>query len=126
MRAIGAWSHGILDYCTVILLAIGPSVAGFTGKQATYCYLLAAIHLVLTLLTRFPLGVMKTVSFAPHGAIEFLAGLLILALPWLAHFSAGTRSRNFYVAMALLVLLIWLLTDYRGLRGRTAIAPPRI
>lgn len=125
-RSIGALTHGIIDYALVIFLIIGPSVARFTGRQSTICYALAAVHLVLTLVTRFPLGAMKIVGFPLHGGVELIVGVLLLILPWLASFSAGVRSRNFFVAIGLLVLLIWFLTDYRGLRvaGRATTPKP--
>lgn len=118
MRTLSAWSHGIIDYCTVIFLAIAPSVIGFTGKQATICYVLAAVHFLLTVVTRFPLGVVKIVGFPIHGAIECMVGILLVLLPWIANFSRGVLSRNFFVAFGLLILLIFALTDYRGLRPK--------
>jgi hypothetical protein len=121
MRSIGAWSHGIIDYLMVIILVIAPGVAGFAGRQATWCYLLAAIHLVLTLLTRFPLGAAKIVSFPIHGALELIVAVLLIALPWVAGFAAGVHSRNFFVIIGLLIFFIWLLTDYRGIRDRASI-----
>lgn len=117
-RSIGARSHGIIDYLMVIVLTIGPTVAGFAGRQATLAYVLAVTLLLLAVLTRFPLGVVKVVSFPTHGAIELLIGLLLLILPWLANFARGIHSRNFYVTIALLLLLIWFLTDFRGVRDR--------
>ena len=102
----------------VIVLVIGPSVVGFRGQQAFFCYLLAVVHLVLTLLTRFPLGAFKIVRFPIHGSIEVIAGLLIMMLPWVAGFSRGVLSRNFFLGIGLLILVIWALTDYRGIRGR--------
>ena len=123
-RSIGALTHGIIDYAMVIFLLAGPSVAHFTGKQATFCYLLAAVHLILTLVTRFPLGAVKILGFPLHGAIELIVGLLLIVLPWLANFAAGLHSRNFFVAVGLLVLLIWFLTDYRGLRAAGRATPP--
>ncbi len=116
-RAIGPVIHGLIDYLMVILVAMGPRLAGFTGKQAMFCYLLAAVHLALTLLTRFPLGVLKVVGFPLHGAVELLVGILLIVLPWIAGFSAGVRSRDFFVAIGCLILLIFAMTDYRGLRG---------
>ena len=105
----------------VIFLIIGPRLIGFSGKQATFCYILAAVHLALTVLTRFPLGVLKVVGFPLHGVVEFLAAIVILALPWIAAFARGVLSRNFFVSVGLLLLFVWALTDYRGLRGN---APP--
>ena len=128
MRVIGIWSHGVIDYLMVIILAIAPSVAGFTGRQATICYVLALLHFLLTIVTRFPLGVVKVLSFTLHGSLEFIIGLLLIILPWLAGFSAGLNSRNFFVAIGVLILVIWAMTDYRNIRHleKTAIGvqPP--
>ena len=118
MRSIGPWTHGILDYASVILLAIAPRVTGFSGKQALICYALAVVHLLLTILTRFPLGVVKIVRFPIHGAIELLVSILLLVMPWLAGFSRGVLSTHFFVYFGLLLLVIWFLTDYRNVRGR--------
>ncbi|MEO8036908.1 MAG: hypothetical protein ABI837_20940 [Acidobacteriota bacterium] len=116
-RAIGGFSHGVIDYLMVIILAIGPSVAGFHGHQALLCYALAIVHLLLTIVTRFPLGVFKFVSFQAHGAIEVIVGVLLIVLPWISNFSAGVHSRNFFVAIGLIILVVFALTDYRGLRA---------
>ncbi|HKO55097.1 MAG TPA: hypothetical protein VJ276_04415 [Thermoanaerobaculia bacterium] len=123
-RSIGALTHGIIDYAMVIFLIAGPSVAGFRGRQAAICYALAAVHLILTLVTRFPLGALKVLGFPLHGGIELIVGLLLVVLPWLASFSAGLKSRNFFVAVGLLIILIWFLTDYRGLRADGRATPP--
>lgn len=117
-RSIGARYHGITDYLLVIILTIGPSVAGFAGRQATLAYVLAVTLFLLAVLTRFPLGVVKVVGFPTHGAIELLIGLLLLILPWLANFASGIHSRTFYVTIAMLLLLIWFMTDFRGVRDR--------
>jgi hypothetical protein len=124
-RSIGALTHGIIDYAMVVFLIIGPSMAGFGGKQATICYALAAVHLILTLVTKFPLGAVKILGLPLHGAIELIVGLLLIVLPWLGSFSAGVRSRNFFVAIGLLVILIWVLTDYRGLRPAGRAGAPK-
>jgi hypothetical protein len=123
-RTVGGVSHGLIDYATVLLFAAGPSVAGFNGKQAMICYALAAVHLLLTLVTRFPLGAVKVVGFPIHGAIELIVGVLLILLPWLANFSAGVHSRNFFVAIGVLILVIWAITDYRDLRNRP-LTPPK-
>jgi hypothetical protein len=122
MRVIGPLAHGIIDYAMVIILAMGPTVAGFRGKQALICYALAFVHFLLTIITRFPLGVSKALPFPMHGAIELVVSIMLIVLPWLANFSAGVNSRNFFVAIGLMILIIWLLTDFRSRRpaGRAA------
>ncbi|HEX9492108.1 MAG TPA: hypothetical protein VGA33_02495 [Thermoanaerobaculia bacterium] len=120
MRLIGAWSHAIIDYALVIIVIIGPSIAGFAGRQQKMAYLLGAMLLVLAILTRYPLGIIRLIRFQIHGALELLIALLFLVLPWLANFSAGVHSRNFFVLTALLMLAIWFMTDFRGVRDRHA------
>ena len=116
-RILRPLPHGIIDYAMVLYLAAGPSVVGFRGKQAMICWALAVVHLLLTVLTRFPAGIVKIVRFPLHGAIELVVGLLLIILPWLANFSKGLLSRNFFVATGALILVIWFLTAYRAPRA---------
>ena len=111
-RSIGAVSHGILDYALAIILAAGPSVAGFTGRQALWCYLFAAVLFVLALLTQI-----KFVRLPVHGAVEMLLAILLILMPWIGNFARGVKSRNFYVAVGVLMIVLWALTDFRGRRG---------
>jgi uncharacterized membrane protein len=124
LRSLGAVSHGIIDYLMVIILAIGPGVAGFSGKQAVFCYILAAVHFVMTVLTRFPLGAVKIIGFPLHGAIEALVSILLIVLPWIANFAAGVHSRNFFIAIGVLIGLIALLTNYRGITSSKISSKP--
>jgi hypothetical protein len=118
-RSIGAVSHGIIDYALAILLAAGPSIAGFSGHPATtWAYLFAGVLFVLAVLTRYPLGIVKKIGLAIHGFVEFVMALCLLAAPWYGNFMNGVLSRNFYWAMGVLMLVLWSLTDFRGIRDR--------
>jgi hypothetical protein len=117
-RSIGAVSHGIIDYALAIMLAIGPSVGGFSGKQATWSYLFAAVLFGMAIVTRYPLGIFKHVGLAIHGFVELLLALCLITAPWFGNFSRGVLSRNFYLMIGLLMLVLWALTDFRGLRDR--------
>ena len=114
-RSIGAVSHGILDYLFAILLAIAPSVVGFAGRQARWCYLFAAMLAAMAVLTQT-----KILRLALHGAVELLLAILMIVLPWVAGFERGVLSRNFYVFMGLLLIGLWALTDWRGRRGASS------
>lgn len=114
MRVLKPFAHGVIDYAMVIFLAIGPGVAGFHGAQATICYALAVVHFLMTIITNFPLGVAKSIPFWLHGAVEIVVAVLMIVLPWLANFSRGINSRNFFVLIGVLIALIFALTDYRA------------
>jgi len=81
MRALSPTVHGILDYLVVIAFALAPSLLGLSGVPATISYVLAVVHLLLTLVTAFPLGAVKLVPFPVHGAIEFVVSMFSSRCP---------------------------------------------
>jgi hypothetical protein len=121
-RSIGAVSHGILDYALAILLLAAPSVVGFAGVQAKWAYIFGGVLFVLAILTRYPLGIIKIVGLGIHGFVELLLAICLIAAPWYGNFARGVLSRNFYVMLGLLMLVLWFITDFRGVRDRVAAA----
>jgi hypothetical protein len=113
MNIINSKVHGILDYAVVIGFAFVPTLLGFTGLPATISYVLAAVHLLLTLVTAFPLGVIKIVPLPLHGAIEFVVSIALFALPWILKFASDTAARNFYLGAGVLIFVVWRITDYK-------------
>ena len=101
--------HGLLDYAVVAVFALAPSLFGLDGFAVTLAYLLAVVHLAMTLLTAFPLGVVKVVPFRLHGLVELVVGPLLIVLALLL-FDEGARV--FYLAAGGAILVVWALTDY--------------
>lgn len=114
MKILNAKVHGILDYLVVGFFLAAPSLFGLGGLPAIIAYALAGIHLALTLVTAFPLGLVKWVPLRVHGAIEFAVSLTLPTLPWLLRFAADPVARNFYVGAGVAIFVTWLITDYRG------------
>jgi hypothetical protein len=110
-KPISARAHGLLDYVVVVVFALAPTVLGLTGLAALLAYALAGVHLVMTLLTAFPLGVLRVIPFRVHGLVEVVVGpaLVVLAL---ALFSGA--AWGFYLFMGSVILVVWALTDYRS------------
>src|SRR5438477_53965 len=102
MRVITAGLHRVLDFVTVAGFAVAPSVLGLAGFPATLGYVLAAVHLTLTLLTRFSGSAARPVSLALHGAIELAVGVALIVLPWLVGW--GGTARVFYVVAGAVLL----------------------
>jgi hypothetical protein len=119
-RSIGAVSHGFLDYALVILLLAAPSKVGFAGVQAKWAYIFGGVLLVMAILTRYPLGIIKVIGLGIHGFVEILLALCLIAAPWYGNFARGVLSRNFYVMIGVLMLVLWFFTDFRGIRDRVA------
>ena len=114
MRILSPRVHGVLDLITVALLVLGPLLVGLGGSPAAIAFTLAAVHLVLTLLTDFPMGAWKKIPFFVHGIIELIVGIGLLILPSFAGYGPGSPARRFYLAMGAIILVVWALTAYRA------------
>lgn len=114
MKPISPKVHGILDYVTVALFALAPTVFGLDGLPAKISLTLAGVHLLMTVFTAMPLGVVKAIPFKVHGAVELGVGLTLIALPWMLGFAQVDTARNFYLAIGIVILIVVMLTDYRN------------
>jgi len=111
MKIASPTFHGCLDYLTVVLFLVAPTLVGLSGIAATLSYTPAAIHLAMTLATDFYLGEVKVIPFAIHGWVERVVGLALILLPFALGFDAPAQV--FYVVMGVVILLVGLVTDYR-------------
>jgi hypothetical protein len=111
MKVISDKTHGILDYLTVAIFALAPSVLGLTGFAALVSYALAAIHLVMTLLTDMPLGVFKIIPMRLHALVEMLVGPVLVVAALVLPTILGDK-REFFLVMGLVILAVWLLSSY--------------
>lgn len=114
MKVLNARVHGYIDFAVVALFLLAPSVFGFGGTAQIVSYVVAAVHLGLTLLTAYPFGLLKLVPFPVHGVIELIVIPSLVALPWVLGFSDVPAARNFFLAAAGLVALVVALTNYKA------------
>ncbi|MGH8607448.1 MAG: hypothetical protein ACREX9_08520 [Gammaproteobacteria bacterium] len=108
--------HGYLDYVTVVVFLLAPTLIGLTGFPAQLAYALAGIHLVMTLVTDFPLGAVKLIPFTIHGWIERAVGPLLVLVSLIPGFATDTAAQVFYLVIGVVIILVGLLTDYHGTR----------
>ena len=114
MNLVTARLHGFLDVATVITFLLAPFLFGLGGYVAAVAWGLAVVHLLMTLLTRFPLGLVKIIPFPVHGAVELVVGVvLVLAMPRMLGASPDSPARTFFVGAGVAILVVWVLTRYR-------------
>jgi hypothetical protein len=113
MKFISPTIHGLIDYLIVVFLLTSPASFGFTGLLAGFTYALGIIHLLLTVCTNYKLGVFKFIPLTIHSGIELMVGVLLIVLAYTL-FSNDTEGKLYYVILGTVILLTWLLTDYRG------------
>src|SRR5579859_5901147 len=112
MKIIKAKIHGYLDYLVVLIFLCAPTLLHFSLLPAVISYALAGVHLALTLLTDFPLGVLKMVPLKWHGIIELIVGPVLVALPFVLGFGSEPAAQYFYILNGIVILIVWFLTDY--------------
>src|SRR5260370_33290477 len=118
MKVMSDTAHGILDYLTVAIFALAPSILGLSGFAAPVSYALAAIHLVMTLLTNMPLGVFKIIPMRLHALVEMLVGPVLVVAALVLPTILGDK-REFFLVMGLVIVAARLLSSY----GRPAVVP---
>ncbi|MBP6058035.1 MAG: hypothetical protein KA524_06430 [Nitrosomonas sp.] len=114
MKVISPRMHGYLDFLTVILFLLAPTLFGLNQVPALLAYSLAAIHLLVTLASDFPFGVVKLIPFPVHGWIERVVGPALVAVPFILGFATDEVARNFYIAAGFVIIVVGVLTDYQG------------
>lgn len=121
MKIITPRTHGYIDYLTVVLFLAAPSALGFGGTPAKLAWLLAVVHLVLTLATNFPLGLFRYLPFPIHGWVERIVGPALLAVAFFPDFSSVPPAFAFFAVMGAAIVVVGWTTDYADAPSGTPI-----
>lgn len=114
MKILSPTIHGVLDYALALLFLVLPPVLDFPPTAAVASYAIGAVYVVASLVTRYPLGLIKLLPFPIHGVIESLMAVTWILLPWLMGFSGHAAARNFFLIAGIGLLAVVALTDYRA------------
>jgi len=108
--------HGVLDYVWAASMMAAPWLFGFNKNKAATMNSVGsgAAILGLSLMTRYPLGAVKLISFPTHGVIEGTGGIVTIAAPWLMGFAGNKRARWLHVLSGLSTLAVVAMTDYQA------------
>jgi hypothetical protein len=114
IRLLPAWLHAIADYAVgALLIVVALAVGGSAGAVATGVVVGVTV-LAVSMLTRYPLGVIKVLPFPVHSAGDYLAAALLLVAPFALHFNNGDRGLTiYYVVSGIAVLAVSLITNYQ-------------
>ena len=114
MKIINSKIHGFIDYIFVGLLWLAPMLLGLEEKAFLFSNILGSIHLTLTLFTNFELGLFRFVPFKIHGLIELIVPFLLIGVAFYLGSVENEISRNYFIGVAVAVLLTWAITDYKN------------
>lgn len=123
MKPIKPLPHAFADYAMAFGLMAAPWLFGFSkNRKATISAVGTGLGILkLSLLTRYPLGAAKLVSFPTHGVIEASTAAASIGAPWALGFSNDRAATITHVAAGIATLGVVALTDYRATeRGEAA------
>ena len=114
VRFLPAWFHAIADYAVGITLIVVAAAVGGTGAAVATGVVVGAVVLLVSALTRYPLGIAKVLPFTIHSAGDYLAAALLIVAPFALNFAdAESGLAAFYVVMGVAVLAVSLITNYQ-------------
>jgi hypothetical protein len=114
VRLLPAWFHAIADYAVGFGLIIIAIAVGGSGKAVAAGVVVGATVLVVSMLTRYPLGVAKVLPFTVHSAGDYLAAALLVLSPFVLNFhNTDSGLTAVYVVAGAAVLAVSLVTNYQ-------------
>lgn len=114
MKILNSKIHGIVDYLFVLFLFASPTIFGLEERAELFTYLLGSVHLMVTFFTNFEYGIVRIILFKHHGWIELIVSFALVGVAIYLGKVENEVSKNFYFALAILVFLTWLITDYKS------------
>ena len=127
VRFLPAWFHAIADYAVGITLIAVALIVGGTGAAVATGVVVGAVVLVVSMLTRYPLGVAKVLPFTVHSAGDYLAAALLVLAPFVLGFTDSDGGlAAFYIVAGLAVLAVSLVTNYQYGAAREWNEPVRV
>jgi hypothetical protein len=126
IRLLPASLHAVADYAVGGLLILVAALSGGSAGAVGTGIIVGATVLVVSMFTRYPLGIIKVLPFTVHSAGDYLAAALLIAAPFALHFSSSDSGLTaFYVVAGLAVLAVSLITNYQYSPGREWSAEPQ-
>jgi SPW repeat len=110
LQPISPRLHGFIDYPLALIIAALPWVLGLNASAVGLGLLVGAIMLAMSIFTAYPAGLGKAIRFRHHRTIELTLAVFLLASPWLFQFSGEPRSRNYELAIGVVIATLALLT----------------
>ena len=114
VKLLPAWFHAIADYAVATLLILVPAIAGGSDKAVATGIVVGIVVAAVSMLTRYPLGVVKVLPFTVHSAGDYLAAALLIGAPFALDFRTTDGGLSaFYIVAGLAVLAVSLVTNYQ-------------
>lgn len=113
MKPITPAIHTVVDVLFCVAMALAPTLLRFGGTPATLCYAVAGGYFAFSMVTNTPTAPIRIVPFKVHGGVEIVAGLGLLAAPWLFGFAGIANAKGWFIATGVVTFVVFALTQWR-------------
>ena len=115
VKFLPAWFHAVADYAVGATLVVAALLTTSAPNKAIATgVVVGVVVLVVSMLTKYPLGVIKVLPFTVHSAGDYLAALLLIVGPFALSFDGSTGGLDvFYIIAGAAVLAVSLITNYQ-------------
>ena len=115
VKFLPAWFHAVADYAVGATLVVAALLTTSAPNKAVATgVVVGVVVLVVSVLTKYPLGVIKVLPFTVHSAGDYLAALLLILGPFALSFDGSTGGLDvFYIIAGAAVLAVSLITNYQ-------------
>src|SRR5215470_9639936 len=98
VRLLPAWFHAIADYAVGALLVVVALAVGGSAAAVATGVVVGLTVLLVSALTKYPLGIAKVLPFPVHSAGDYLAAALLIVAPFALNFRDGDPGLSvFYI-----------------------------
>lgn len=112
MKFTSSTFHGYIDYAAASVLIVAPFLllTADAPDIAKWLSVAAGVGLILySLITDYSLSARKAISFKLHLVLDFIAGAVFVAAPFVLGFAGITKI--YYLVMGLAVIIVVLTTN---------------
>ena len=114
VKLLPAWLHAVADYAVAATLIVVALAVGGTDKAVATGVVVGVVVAVVSLMTKYPLGLVKVLPFTVHSAGDYLAAALLVLAPFVLSFNDSDSGLTaFYVVEGIAVLAVSLITNYQ-------------
>ncbi|MBA2628302.1 MAG: hypothetical protein H0U85_09835 [Gemmatimonadales bacterium] len=103
-------THRIIDFLVIAGFALAPMLLRLEGTAAILSYVLAVVHLGLTLATHFPGGAARPIPIAAHALTELAVGIVLLVVPLFIGWEGNALA--FFAGAGAVILALWIASSY--------------
>ena len=112
MKLLPPTIHGVIDYTAVLIFAAAPLTLGLHDAAAALSYVLASVHLLMTLLTDFSAGAIRIVPLWIHNWVERVVGPVLVGLAFVPIVGNTQTARIFFLVMGVTIFVVERVTNY--------------